>query len=264
MIQASFNIYPQLLVVQFTDKSIVDEGKTIASWAWDFGDSQTATTQNPSHTYAAAGKYKVTLSVTDSDAGVLESVRYIMVDTKPILPVSVEDLVKLKLPSSFPYQPAQLSANISIWQLYIQPLVNSPGVVEGDAFNETAYPPVVNALIAYLAAYQIMLDYTSSAAISAAGSGINGEEGVVKRIETGPANAEFRDTSDYLKYLTQQNGVMEQLRKQLCMLSKRAMIEVEYCPRIAKPKFIPLKAGRTEPSLLNLWEVDPSNIILAW
>lgn len=264
MIQASFNIYPTLLAVQFTDTSTVETGKTIASWAWDFGDAGNAITQNPAHTYAAPGKYKVTLIVTDSDAGTLESVRYIMVDTKPILPVTVEDLVKLKLPHNFPYQPAQLSAIISTWQIYVQPLVNAPGVAEGDAFTETAYPPVVNALIAYLAAYQIMIDYVSSAAVSAAGSGVGGEEGVVKRIETGPTNAEVFNPADWLKLLAQPNGLMDQVRKQLCMLSLRTRIDVPYCPKNPKPKFISLKAGRNDPSLLNLWAISPDDILLAY
>lgn len=170
MIQSSFSIYPQLLVVQFTDTSIVEEGKSIDSWLWDFGDSTNSTTQNPSHTYTAPGKYKVTLTVTDSDSGSLQTIRYIMVDTKPILPVSLEDFVKMKLPLSFPYQSSQLQTTIATWQIYTQPLVNSPGVSEADALNEVAYPPIVNALIGHLSAYQLMIDYISSASMSAAGA----------------------------------------------------------------------------------------------
>lgn len=44
-------------VVVFTDKST----NAPTSWAWDFGDGQTATTQNPTHTYTASGKYTVKL-----------------------------------------------------------------------------------------------------------------------------------------------------------------------------------------------------------
>jgi len=38
------------------------------SWAWDFGDSGTATTQNPTHAYTATGTYTVTLTVTDANS----------------------------------------------------------------------------------------------------------------------------------------------------------------------------------------------------
>ncbi len=39
---------------------------TISTWAWDFGDGQTGTGQNPIHNYSAGGVYKVTLTATNS------------------------------------------------------------------------------------------------------------------------------------------------------------------------------------------------------
>ncbi len=50
------------LNVAFTDLSTA----TPLSWQWDFGDSQTSTAQNPSHSYATIGRYTVSLTVTDS------------------------------------------------------------------------------------------------------------------------------------------------------------------------------------------------------
>ena len=47
--------------VNFTDLSF--SYTPILSWSWDFGDGNTSTLQNPSHTYAAPGLYTVTLSV---------------------------------------------------------------------------------------------------------------------------------------------------------------------------------------------------------
>jgi thermitase len=57
------------LNVNFTDHSFDPDG-TVVSWTWNFGDGGTSTEQNPSHTYAAAGKYTVELTVTDNDGGV--------------------------------------------------------------------------------------------------------------------------------------------------------------------------------------------------
>lgn len=48
------------LTVNFTDES----GNSPTSWLWDFGDTNTSTSQNPSHNYAA-GTWTVTLTATN-------------------------------------------------------------------------------------------------------------------------------------------------------------------------------------------------------
>ncbi len=63
---AAFNASSQLVCsgesVSFTDNSSQDP----TSWMWDFGDGNTSTMQNPTHTYAAAGTYTVTLVASNS------------------------------------------------------------------------------------------------------------------------------------------------------------------------------------------------------
>ena len=54
------------LTVNFTDTSTDSDG-SIASHAWNFGDGGSSTSANPSHTYASAGTYSVTETVTDND-----------------------------------------------------------------------------------------------------------------------------------------------------------------------------------------------------
>jgi gliding motility-associated-like protein len=49
----------------FTDLSTTTGG-TITNWTWTFGDGGTAFTQNPSHSYAAAGTYTVKLKINTS------------------------------------------------------------------------------------------------------------------------------------------------------------------------------------------------------
>jgi len=51
------------VTIQFTDQSIGD----ISSWLWFFGDGQTSTEQNPSHTYTGDGVYPVSLVVISPD-----------------------------------------------------------------------------------------------------------------------------------------------------------------------------------------------------
>ncbi len=42
-------------------------GYTPYTWQWNFGDSNTSTEQNPTHTYTQPGNYTVTLTVTDNE-----------------------------------------------------------------------------------------------------------------------------------------------------------------------------------------------------
>jgi PKD repeat protein len=62
--------------LECTDTS-TDEFGSIVSWSWNFGDDNTSSVQNPTHTYAADGTYEVTLTVTSdtgltSDPGTME------------------------------------------------------------------------------------------------------------------------------------------------------------------------------------------------
>src|SRR5262249_35234173 len=41
-------------------------GRTIVSFAWDFGDGTSSTSATPSHTFGVAGDFNVALTVTDS------------------------------------------------------------------------------------------------------------------------------------------------------------------------------------------------------
>lgn len=57
---AAYSTNQNQLSVEFTDNSVGE----IATWSWDFGDGNTSTMQNPSHTYANAGTYTVCLTVS--------------------------------------------------------------------------------------------------------------------------------------------------------------------------------------------------------
>jgi serine protease len=64
---ANFTSSTSGLTATFTDTSTDPQGNaTITGHSWNFGDGSTSTTTSPSHTYAAAGTYSVSETVTDS------------------------------------------------------------------------------------------------------------------------------------------------------------------------------------------------------
>lgn len=58
---AAFTVAVDGLTATFTDGSVGAD-----SYQWDFGDQNTSTDASPTHTYAAAGTYDVTLTVTNA------------------------------------------------------------------------------------------------------------------------------------------------------------------------------------------------------
>ena len=68
---AEFSATPAGLDVAFSGAASAEPNGTITQWVWDFGDGTppvTETTAATSHTYAVAGTYPVTLTVTDDDS----------------------------------------------------------------------------------------------------------------------------------------------------------------------------------------------------
>lgn len=54
---------------QFTPVIGTDPGNAVNAWDWDFGDGNTSSAQNPTHQYASAGPYTITLTVTTPYCG---------------------------------------------------------------------------------------------------------------------------------------------------------------------------------------------------
>ncbi|WP_342304849.1 PKD domain-containing protein [Methanolobus sp. ZRKC5] len=69
------------LTINFTDISI----NTPISWSWDFGDGNTSTDQNATHTYVAAGTYNVSLNATNADGSNIKTqINYITAAVAPV------------------------------------------------------------------------------------------------------------------------------------------------------------------------------------
>lgn len=86
--------------VKFTDQSTDPDGQVV-KWEWEFGDGATSTERNPSHKYAAKGKYTVKLTVTDN-LGLTNS-------TTKVLPVEIKPPV-----ANFAFTPANPKAGQTV------------------------------------------------------------------------------------------------------------------------------------------------------
>lgn len=79
---ADFSWSASDLDVQFTDQSSDNDG-WISEWSWNFGDGGGSAAQDPSHTYAAAGTYTVSLTVIDNGGASAAASRTVTV-TEPL------------------------------------------------------------------------------------------------------------------------------------------------------------------------------------
>jgi hypothetical protein len=84
---ASFTFDTDLLDATFTSTSSDDESSAAQlHYNWDFGDGDTSTLQNPTHTYGSSGTYVVTLEVVDPGSGASETMESVVVTSAPLPP----------------------------------------------------------------------------------------------------------------------------------------------------------------------------------
>ncbi|MCU1229640.1 MAG: cell surface protein [Acidobacteria bacterium] len=81
VVTAAFSVSTANGTAGQTSFSFIDQttGGTIASRVWNFGDGQTSTTANPTHVYANAGNYTVTLVITSTGGAQSSATRNISV-----------------------------------------------------------------------------------------------------------------------------------------------------------------------------------------
>lgn len=80
---ADFTFSCTLLDCTFTNASTDGDG-TVTGWSWNFGDNSAAvTTEDAAHSFAAAGTYNVTLTVTDNDGANASVTKQVAVSDVP-------------------------------------------------------------------------------------------------------------------------------------------------------------------------------------
>jgi YVTN family beta-propeller protein len=101
------------LTVQFNDTS---SGAGITQWQWAFSDGTISSARNATHTFAIAGTYTVTLTVTNDGGSSTTPVSYITV-TNPIPSVSfTSNKTSGNAPLSIRFNDTSTGAGITSWQ----------------------------------------------------------------------------------------------------------------------------------------------------
>lgn len=265
------------LDVSFT---VVSKVPAKAIFSWDFGDDGMAYNEkSPCHTYEKSGFYTVTLEVSTSDGDPITTSRLIIVSnvTRTHLSGSIYTLINEYIPHelSDPMTNDQKSLYINKWQLYIHPLVARPRGQEipvEQYNNELYYEGLENQLIMELAAWdylntkiiniltgtgQYLRELTMSGATEDDDAYTSTRGDRVKHIQTGPTEVDYYDSlseaaSALFKAYTQAvkpGGVMDELRKNLCMLAERVGVYLPFCQLPYTP-VIPRVVNRRNPGPL--------------
>ena len=230
---------------------------------WDFGVVSGSTTEETTYIYEASGRYTITLYLQDAE-GVKEAVgkRVVMVSeyAKTQLTDSIYNLINKYIPENLNISMSleDKAAYINKWQLYIQPLVNHEVPIE-EYSNELYYEGLENQLVMELAAYDFLYikienmlaqtaDQLNTQIHSGSDSTGDGRDRI-KQITTGPTEVQYFDNiTESLSTLfksyadaTKPGGILDDLRKNLCMLAQRMEIFLPFCtqPRtINVPKVV--------------------------
>lgn len=230
MLTAQFSFIPTTtdLSVQFTDRSI----GSIASRAWTFGftgGTNTSTAETPLIAFPTAGIFKVSLEITGSggDSGTSTARKEILIYRRatPLVSFTIEQMIKNILPKDFEYNYDFQIQAIQMWQDYIFSLENEKNspLDAQYIYDQSRYTPSVNTLIANLVIFDLMVNSAQLQLMSG--------KGQVKRMETGPSNAEWHNIGDFWNTVFK-NGGYDAFTKNLCLMARTLRISLPMCPKL--------------------------------
>ena len=123
-----------------------------------------------------------------------------------------------------------------------------PEIDEASAIAGATWPILAEELIVNLVIYDC-LDISIKAYIlsSTASVGSTGTQGLVKKVVTGPAEAEYFSPKETMSEVLKPGGLFSMTKDSICMLSSRLKVKLLICPDSGKT-VIPPKVHRTNHS----------------
>lgn len=248
---------------------------------WDFGDDKGEVFnggRHVSYSYETPGFYTVTLHVTNSNGLDITVDKTLVVCDygHTALADTIYNLINHYIPSEISEGMTREDKSIYItkWQYYIGPLVNHK--IPADKYtDELWYEALENQLIMELAAWDFLnvkilnlltstSEYLSqlTSTKEQTGDGTSKPELArgdrIKQITTGPTEVQYYDTladatSSLWKTLSQAmqpGGLIDELRKNLCMLASRLEIYLPFCDEVFRT-VVPKVVNRRQPGVLD-------------
>jgi len=183
----------------------------------------------------ALGNYEYIVEETKSDSSVISLVKgnIIILDYVPFSE-TIEAYFRSELPANLTLTPDYRNQRIFYWRRILQTAFE---ITDANLNIETAWPTLVNALLAKLVVYDALMlsasgsfaaflggDYTDSTTAGA---------GAVKSVETGPVRVEYFDAASSAKnaFVSSAGGIsmFETLKQGLCGLANYLKVKIPMC-----------------------------------
>lgn len=166
---------------------------------------------------------------------------------------TIDQLLEDQLPAGFVLGTDYVTHRKMYWQniLYIQ-----AGVAADDRFTDESWDPDWSMLIGYLIIWDVFQKAITGKIFQASSMGLNGtvtSKGPVKKIVTGPIEAEYTDTTaafaSLLRGFESSEGPFFEIFTNACALAQRIGIKIPMC----KPNFIRANIQKAKRHLPAFW-----------
>lgn len=154
---ANFTFQVNFLGVQFYDTS----ENFPTGWSWNFGDGNSSTDRNPSHTYSQPGTYQIVFTATNAEGSDTYTF-YLEIKDQVNFGYTLNQIISEERPSIIPEDINYEEQRKRYWMLHLQILIE-PKIADGFVFDESKWPNLVKVLIAKLVVHDILRKISNEA-----------------------------------------------------------------------------------------------------